>query len=116
MRASLPLKNNAAVFGRYNLEFWTDPDVRWMPIEELCQRRRNGPVHSQAQINEIANDIKRSGLRTPVLIDDRGTVIAGASLVEAAKVLGMKGMPVIQQGRKRSGCASVKWVNRDDRR
>ena len=56
----------------------------------------NARTHSKKQIREIARSIERFGFTNPVLIDDRGQIIAGHGRVEAATLLGMAEVPVLR--------------------
>ena len=63
---------------------------------ELRSYDRNARVHSPKQIAEIASSIKAFGFNNPVLIDKAGTIIAGHGRVEAAKKLGLDGVPCLR--------------------
>jgi DNA modification methylase len=75
-------------------------EVRDLRIEErliasLTPRRRNPRTHSEKQIRQIADSIETFGFTNPVLIDSKGTVIAGHGRVRAAKLLGMQAVPTL---------------------
>ncbi|HXC43341.1 MAG TPA: ParB/Srx family N-terminal domain-containing protein [Candidatus Dormibacteraeota bacterium] len=52
--------------------------------------------HSKHQIRQIADSLKAFGFTSPVLIDDKSTIIAGHGRVEAAKLLGIALVPTIR--------------------
>ena len=48
---------------------------------------KNNPRNNEAAIEPVAQSIKRFGFRVPILIDGKGTIIAGHTRYEAAKRL-----------------------------
>src|SRR4029077_4424522 len=56
----------------------------------------NARTHSKRQIRQIADSIERFGFTNPVLIDEAGEIIAGHGRVEAAKLLGLSGVPALR--------------------
>lgn len=56
----------------------------------------NNPRNNEAAIEPVAQSIKRFGFRVPILIDGKGTIIAGHTSYEAAKRLGMDKVPCIR--------------------
>ena len=56
----------------------------------------NNPRNNEAAIEPVAQSIKRFGFRVPILIDGKGTIIAGHTRYEAAKRLGMDEVPCIR--------------------
>ena len=56
----------------------------------------NARTHSKKQIKEIANSIARFGYINPVIVDDRSRIVAGHARAEAAKLLGLRQVPVIR--------------------
>ena len=57
---------------------------------------RNARTHSKKQVQQIARSIERFGFTNPVLISDEKEIIAGHGRVEAAKLLGLKSVPVLR--------------------
>lgn len=55
----------------------------------------NNPRNNEAAIEPVAQSIKSFGFRVPILIDQKGTIIAGHTRYEAAKRLGMDKVPCI---------------------
>ena len=51
-------------------------------------------THSAEQVAQIAASILEFGFVAPVLIDERGEVIAGPGRLQAAKSLGLETVPV----------------------
>lgn len=56
-------------------------------IDELKGYENNSRVHSDTQINQIANSIKEYGFTNPLLITENKTIIAGHGRLEAVKML-----------------------------
>ena len=56
----------------------------------------NNPRNNEAAIEPVAQSIKQFGFRVPILIDGKGTIIAGHTRYEAAKRLGMDEVPCIR--------------------
>ena len=69
--------------------------VRWLPIESLTPDPGNARVHAPGQVARIADSILAFGFNVPVLIDEKGGVLAGHGRVLAARRLGLKEVPTI---------------------
>jgi ParB-like chromosome segregation protein Spo0J len=63
-------------------------------LADLRPYARNARVHSKKQVKQIAASIERFGFVNPVLVSDDGEIIAGHGRVEAARLLGMKAVPI----------------------
>jgi ParB-like chromosome segregation protein Spo0J len=70
--------------------------VEWVPVASLRPHPNNPRTHSPAQIRQIAQSISKFGWTVPVLIDQRGRVIAGHARLEAARLLDFERVPVIR--------------------
>ena len=70
-------------------------EVRWLPVEALTPDPRNARVHSSRQVARIADSIAAFGFNVPVLIDEKGFVLAGHGRVLAARRLGLDEVPTI---------------------
>lgn len=64
-------------------------------VDSLIPHANNSRTHSDEQVDQIAASIREWGWTTPVLIDERGGVIAGHGRIMAAKQMGMAEVPVI---------------------
>jgi DNA modification methylase len=76
------------------------PELPW-PVEMLSPHGlrpadRNARTHSKKQIRQIADSIQRFGVINPIVADDRGRIICGHARAEAAKLIGLKHVPVIR--------------------
>jgi ParB-like chromosome segregation protein Spo0J len=69
--------------------------VRWLPLDALIPDKRNARVHVPRQVARIADSIAAFGFNVPVLIDEKGGVLAGHGRVLAARRLGLKEVPTI---------------------
>ncbi len=69
--------------------------VRWLPIEALTPDPRNARVHVPRQVARIADSIAAFGFNVPVLVDEKGGVLAGHGRVLAARRLGLEEVPAI---------------------
>jgi hypothetical protein len=72
--------------------------VRWLPIEALKPDKRNARGHSAQQVARIADSIAAFGFNVPVLVDEKGGVLAGHGRVLAARRLKLKEVPTIALG------------------
>jgi DNA modification methylase len=73
--------------GRLQIAYW--------PIEKLIPFARNARTHSTAQVAEIAGSIRAFGFSNPILVGEKGDVIAGHGRLAAARQLGLAEVPVI---------------------
>ena len=71
-------------------------NIELVPVEQLLPYKANARTHSRKQVRQIANSIERFGFTNPVLIDDQNGIIAGHARVEAAKLLGLSGIPALR--------------------
>jgi len=71
------------------------PQVSERVLTELVPSVRNARTHSQKQIHKIAESIRTFGFVSPIVAAANGEIVAGHGRYEAAKLLGMKTVPVI---------------------
>lgn len=64
-------------------------------LSEIIPYDNNAKIHSESQINAVANSIKEFGVVQPIVVDEAGIIIIGHCRYEAAKKLGLKTFPVI---------------------
>lgn len=74
---------------------WPADEVRRVPISGLIPYARNARTHSDQQVAQIAASIKEWGWTNPVLVDEKGGIIAGHGRVLAAHKLGIDAVPVM---------------------
>lgn len=77
------------------LRFAPSAIEQW-PIERLLPYAGNPKEHDEGQVAKIAASIARFGWTVPVLVDERGVVIAGHGRLLAARQLGLTKIPVIR--------------------
>ncbi|WP_379548300.1 site-specific DNA-methyltransferase [Qipengyuania sp. DSG2-2] len=66
-----------------------------MAVALLKPYAGNARTHSKKQVKQIAASIERFGFTNPVLVSDKGEIIAGHGRVEAAKLLGRRTVPAL---------------------
>ena len=64
-------------------------------IERIMPNPRNARTHTRKQIRQLANSISEFGFVVPILIDEKRKIIGGHGRYEAARLLGLKEVPVI---------------------
>lgn len=74
---------------------WPADRVERRPIESLIPSAKNARLHSDAQVAQIVALIREFGWTSPVLIDERGEIIAGHGRVMAAHKIGLAEVPCI---------------------
>jgi DNA modification methylase len=65
------------------------------PVDGLIPFARNSRTHSDAQVAQIAASIREFGWTNPLLVDERGGVVAGHGRLLAARMLGAAEVPCI---------------------
>lgn len=71
------------------------PDYKRIQLSSVIPYARNSRTHSESQVAQIASSIKEFGFTNPVLIDEKGGIIAGHGRVLAAQKLGFQEVPAI---------------------
>lgn len=74
--------------------------IVYRPLQELSPYAHNARTHSTEQVAQLVESIKQFGWTNPVLIDEKGEIIAGHGRVMAAEMLKMDSVPVIVSGRR----------------
>src|SRR5438552_448285 len=69
--------------------------IEFVAISALKANPFNTHVHPKQQIRKLANSIDAFGVTAPLLVDEDGVLLAGHGRLEAAKLLGLKALPVI---------------------
>jgi DNA modification methylase len=70
--------------------------IEMLPPDSLLPSPRNARTHSNKQIREIANSMSRFGVICPIVADVQGRIVVGHARAEAAKLLGLRTVPVIR--------------------
>ena len=71
------------------------PSITYQSVLALQPDAHNPRTHSKRQIRRIADSIRTFGFTNPILVDERGQVMAGHARLEAAKRLGLSQVPTI---------------------
>src|SRR5947208_1089702 len=70
--------------------------ISWISTDTPIPNQRNARTHSSKQIAQLANAISAFGFLVPILVDEKGVIIAGHGRHAAAKLLGLKQVPTIK--------------------
>ena len=62
-------------------------------VEKLTPNPSNARTHSDAQIDHLCRLIREYGWTKPVIVDERGMILAGHGAVLAARRMGMEAVP-----------------------
>ena len=76
----------------------TSKTIEEIKVDDLIPYATNSRTHSPEQVAQIAASIMEFGWTNPVLIDARGTIVAGHGRVMAARKLGIETVPCIRLG------------------
>jgi ParB-like chromosome segregation protein Spo0J len=76
-------------------ENWPASAVERRSIDKLVPYARNARKHRPSQIAEIAGSMREFGWTVPALVDEHDLIIAGHGRVDAARMLGIKEIPVV---------------------
>ena len=69
--------------------------VEQRPTADLIVNARNARTHSARQVEQIAASISKFGFIIPIVVNDKGVVLAGHGRLRAAQRLGLKEVPII---------------------
>ncbi len=70
--------------------------VRAMNIIQIRPYDKNAKKHPKKQVEQVAASIKEFGFNQPIVVDKQGVIIVGHGRYEAAKLLGMTDVPVME--------------------
>ena len=71
-------------------------NIQMMAIAALKPNAGNARTHSKKQVRQIADSIQAFGFLVPILIDENRQIIAGHGRYQAARLLGIETVPVIE--------------------
>ena len=73
-------------------------DIRLVDVDSLVPNPKNNNRHPKEQIERLAKLIKYQGFRNPLVVSNRsGFVLCGHGRIEAARLAGLKEVPVMYQ-------------------
>ena len=81
---------------KINIPEFDPSHFNYLPIDSLKPNPRNARIHPKKQLREIAGSIKTNGFLNPILIDETGMILCGHGRWEAAKLAGLKTVPVLR--------------------
>lgn len=67
-----------------------------MNISEIKPYVKNAKLHTSKQVQQVAASIQEFGFNQPIVLDKQGVIIVGHGRYEAAKLLGLTDVPVIE--------------------
>ena len=73
-----------------------DQKVEVVDIEALRPHPRNYRSHPKEQLDHIAESLRRHGFYRNIVVAEDGTILAGHGVVEAARLIGIKKVPVFR--------------------
>lgn len=74
---------------------WPASKVYIWPISKIVPYERNPRQHPQDQIDLLAESMKSDGVTAPILVDEKGIILAGHGRLAAAKQNGFEKYPVV---------------------
>jgi len=74
----------------------TSLEVTYLPTTSLKPHPKNPRVHTDKQVDQIAQSIEAFGFNVPILVDDRQNIVAVHGRLLAARKLGWNTVPVIK--------------------
>ena len=74
---------------------WPAHNVEQRPLAALVPYAGNARTQSPEQVEQIAASIREWGWTVPILIDEKGGILAGHGRVLAARQLGVPEVPVV---------------------
>lgn len=69
-------------------------EIEWMPIGCIKPYEKN-PRRNDGAVEALANSITEFGFKNPIIVDKDLVIIAGHTRLKAAKLLGLKEVPVV---------------------
>jgi DNA (cytosine-5)-methyltransferase 1 len=76
-------------------DFATEVELR--PTADLIPYTNNPKKHPDDQVQKIASSIKNYGWDQPIVVDGEGEIIKGHGRMQAAELLGLEEVPVIER-------------------
>lgn len=70
--------------------------IEYLPVHTIHERAENARVHKPTQVRKIADSIRSFGFVVPALVDDDNVLLAGHGRLAAAKLLGLRSVPVVR--------------------
>lgn len=74
----------------------TELRTKSVPLSSLKSNPRAARKHSAEQIRKLAEVMRNRRIMAPIIIDDEGKILAGETRAEAARILGLTHLEVVQ--------------------
>lgn len=87
---------------------WPADRIKRLKTNDLIPYARNARLHTNAQVDQLANAIRRFGFTNPIIVTADGEIIAGHGRVMAARRLGLEEVPGVV-------IADGEWTDEDRR-
>ena len=71
-------------------------NIECRAVDSLRPHPTNPRTHSPKQVRQVARSICEFGWTNPIIVDDRGRIVAGHARIKAAKSLGIGMVPTIR--------------------
>ena len=71
------------------------PMVEQRPTADLIVNARNARTHNDRQVDQLSASVLKFGWIIPIVVNDKGVVLAGHGRLRAAQRLGLKEVPII---------------------
>ena len=78
------------------MKYQHDLKVQYLAIGAIKPDPRNARTHSKKQVEQIAASMGAFGFTNPLLVDEKGVLIAGHGRLAGAKKLGLSQVPAIE--------------------
>jgi hypothetical protein len=70
--------------------------IEYWPVARLKPSPNDPRIHTPGQINRLCASILEFGFTAPILVDDKGVIVAGRGRLAAARKLGLDRVPVVR--------------------
>jgi ParB family chromosome partitioning protein len=71
-------------------------NIEQIDVTQLRPYEKNARIHTETQINQLVNSMKKWGWTIPILIDEENNILAGHGRYEAGKILEYDKVPCIR--------------------
>lgn len=68
---------------------------RMTPVDEIAPYACNAKIHGPEQIKRLRESLRAFGFVRPLLVDEKGRLLAGHGMLEAAKAEGLERVPCV---------------------
>lgn len=72
-------------------------EIEQVPTDQIIEYGLNNRIHTDTQVDRIANSIIEFGFNQPIVVDEDNIVLVGHGRLMAAKKLKLKSVPVLKK-------------------